>query len=71
MSDYKELIEELKAQAVSPLSAQRSAADALERLTAERDELVATLEEAIGGTGGSYAIWSPKARAIIARVKGK
>lgn len=46
------------------------AADRIEALEKQRDELLAALEEAIAGMGGSYAIWSVKAKAAIASVKG-
>lgn len=41
-----------------------------EALEKQRDELLALLEEAIAGMGGSYAIWSVKAKAAIASMKG-
>ena len=47
------------------------AADLIDKLTCQRDELLLVLKDAVDGMGGSYALWSPKARAVIASVKEK
>lgn len=40
------------------------------RLIAAAPELLAALQEAVDGMGGSYATWSVKARAAIAKAGG-
>lgn len=40
------------------------------RLIAAAPDLLAALQEAVDGMGGSYAEWAPKASATIARVLG-
>lgn len=47
------------------------AADMIDKLTNQRDELMFVLKEAVDGMGGSYALWSPKARAVIAAANGE
>lgn len=47
------------------------AANLIDKLTHQRDELLFVLKDAVDGMGGSYALWAPKARAVIASVKEK
>lgn len=47
------------------------AADMIDKLTNQRDELMFVLKEAVDGMGGSYALWAPKAKAVITAANGE